>query len=268
MRERPTITGWVMAILTIAAVVSAGCSALVGGQRAPLHEASEPFSARRQSEDGAIVSWSGYVDGYQPGAEADFDIAVRNQTGKVWPGRYCLQLMDREPPRVVATMEQRPFTLQSGVGFSETVTVQLPEGIDEGAYGLSLAVRRPGGSMVDLVPIQIGQTDDELQATTQDDIDAALAACAPVQEAKKGIEPLVEQARADLARRLGIEVEEIEVQGTEEATFPDASLGVAEPDQAYAQVVTRGYIIRLMVRHETYKYHATGERVVLVTDGA
>jgi hypothetical protein len=33
--------------------------------------------------------------------------------------------------------------LESGVGFSDEVTIRLPEGLDEGTYGLSMAVRDP-----------------------------------------------------------------------------------------------------------------------------
>jgi hypothetical protein len=49
------------------------------------------------------------------------------------------------------------------------------------------------------------------------------------------------------------------------AEFPDASLGVPEPGKTYAQVVTPGYIVELLLEDgQTYEYHASGERVVLV----
>jgi hypothetical protein len=58
------------------------------------------------------------------------------------------------------------------------------------------------------------------------------------------------------------------VQDVKEAEFPDASLGVPEPDRAYAQVITPGYVIRLMADSEVYEYHGAGERVVLAGEGA
>ena len=154
---KTTSIGWTVLLLTITALLVAGCGASTGGPQAPTRAAREPFSARRESEDGAIVAWSGYK-AYEPGAETAFDIAIKNETAQTWHGRYCLQLLDGQLPRVNATLEQRAFTLEPGVGFSDTITVRFPEGLGEGAYGLSLAVRRPGGPMVDLVPIQIDET--------------------------------------------------------------------------------------------------------------
>ena len=59
------------------------------------------------------------------------------------------------------------------------VNRDFSEGLGEGAYGLSLVVRRPGGPMADLVPIQIGETDQVRRPTTQRDMDASLEACPP-----------------------------------------------------------------------------------------
>jgi len=173
-------------LLTITALLAAGCVAPTSGLQTPTREERERFSARRESEDGAIVACSGYTEGYKPGAEAEFDITIKNETDQTWLGRYCLQLLDRQWPKVIVTLEQRTFTLEPGVGFSDTITVRFPEGLSEGAYGLSLPVRRPGGSMVDLVPIQIGETDQVRRPTTQQDMDASLEACPPVEGANDG----------------------------------------------------------------------------------
>lgn len=267
-RRRTKFIGWTVVLLTVTALLAAGCGAPTGGPQTPTGEARQPFSARRESEDGAIVAWSGYTEGYAPGAEEAFDVTIKNETGEIWRGRYCLQLLDRQAPTVIATLEQRAFTLEPGVGFSDTISVRFPEGLDAGGYGLSLAVRRPGGSMVDLVPIQIGETDEERGPTTQQDMDASLEACPPVEEAEGGAEALVEMAKADLAQRLGISSPEnengIEVQSVEETEFPDASLGVPEPGKTYAQVITPGYVIKLAVAGQVYAYHGSGDRVVAV----
>ena len=76
--------------------------------------------------------------------------------------------------------------------------------------------------------------------------------------------PLVELARADLARRQGIDSGQVLVQRVEEASFPDASLGVPEPGQVYAQAVTPGVVIRLISGGQVYRYHGSGDRVVPV----
>jgi len=264
-RKETRFAGWIILLLTVMALLTAGCGTIAGESPTPTPKMREPFSARRESGDGAIVAWGGYTEGYAPGAEEAFDITIQNETGQLWHGRYCLQLLDQELPQVIATLEQREFTLEPGVGFSDIITVRLPEGLDAGAYGLSLAVRRSGGPMVDLVPIQVGETDQERPPTTQRDMDAALEACAPVADADPAAS-FVAQAKADLAGRLGIAVDQIAVQSVTPTEFPDASLGVPEPGQVYAQVITPGYIIKLTAEGQTYRYHAGDGRVVAAPD--
>lgn len=91
--------------------------------------------------------------------------------------------------------------------------------------------------------------------------------CSPSAAAAEGYgeaQPLVDTAKADLAERLGVGLDEIAVQGVEETEFADASLGVPEPGQMYAQVVTPGYVVRLAVDADEFVYHAAQDRVVLV----
>lgn len=80
-----------------------------------------------------------------------------------------------------------------------------------------------------------------------------------------GAETLVELARADLAERLA-ERSEIALLSVEDVEFPDASLGVPEPDKMYAQVITPGYVIRFGVGDKVYTYHGSGDRVVLAPE--
>jgi hypothetical protein len=75
-------------------------------------------------------------------------------------------------------------------------------------------------------------------------------------------EAIVEQARVDLAKRLDLALDEIEVRSVEERSFRDASLGVPEPGQMYAQMITPGYVVRLRAQGKGYEYHGSGERVV------
>jgi hypothetical protein len=62
--------------------------------------------------------------------------------------------------------------------------------------------------------------------------------------------------RADLARRLGIPADKIDVVEAREVTWPDASLGCPEPGMVYAQVLTHGVLIVLGHRGQAYRYHA------------
>jgi hypothetical protein len=265
--ERTVFIGWTVLLLIITSLVFTGCGVPAVGSPTTSPEEREWFSARRESWDGAIVVWSGYTEGYEPGAQAEFDITIQNETDQTWHGRYCLQLLDQQLPLVIATLESREFTLQPGVGFSDVINVQFPHELDEGAYGLSLPVRRSSGPMVDLVSIQIGVTDQERRPANQRDTDASLEACPPPVEASANpAAPLVALAKEDLVQRLGLGVDQIEVQSVTPADFPDASLGVPEPGQVYAQVITPGYVIELTVADQTYRYHASSERVVAVSD--
>jgi hypothetical protein len=93
-----------------------------------------------------------------------------------------------------------------------------------------------------------------------------LSDCSPA--AKRTVSPqqaIVEQAKADLAEKLGIRENEVAVDSVEETTFPDASLGAPQPGQSYAQVVTPGYVIKLVAGDTVYEYHATDVRVLLVS---
>jgi hypothetical protein len=75
---------------------------------------------------------------------------------------------------------------------------------------------------------------------------------------------LVDEAVFDLMRHLDVGANEINVRGIEPTEFQDASLGVPEPGETYAQVITPGFVIRLEVKGQLYTYHAAADRVVRV----
>src|SRR5690349_12842844 len=51
---------------------------------------------------------------------------------------------------------------------------------------------------------------------------------------------LVEQAKADLVKRLGVDAAAIKVISSAEVTWPDGSLGCPEPGMRYAQMLVNG----------------------------
>lgn len=68
---------------------------------------------------------------------------------------------------------------------------------------------------------------------------------------------VVDAAKRDLAQRLGIKEQTIELVGqVEEVTWPDASLGCPEPGKMYAQVLTPGHKLTLRSGGKLYEYHA------------
>ncbi len=252
-----TIALWGVLII---AILTAGCRIQLPGRAIPTAAARNSFRARSESEDGAVVSWSGYKDGYQPGENASFEITILNQTENTWQGRLCLNLLSGDSAAVLNTLLEREIDLPPGAGFADTVSVQLPGSLQPGPYGLSLVVRRPAGPMVELTTIQVGETQETRQPPTSLDTQASLDACPPEDPENQ----LVEMAREDLADKLDLDVEEIEVLSVEPEDFPDASLGVPEAGKDYIQVITPGYVIELSADAERYRYHAGNGRVVFV----
>ena len=71
-----------------------------------------------------------------------------------------------------------------------------------------------------------------------------------------GMQALIEKAKADLAQRLSIAASQINVVEAKEIFWPDSSLGCPQPGNAYSQIVTAGYLIRLKANGSEFEYHA------------
>jgi hypothetical protein len=78
--------------------------------------------------------------------------------------------------------------------------------------------------------------------------------------------PLVAQAKEDLAARLGIQTSEIELLKYEEVVWPDSSLGCPQPGMEYLQVPMDGALIRLSTGGQVYDYHSGGSRGVFLCE--
>lgn len=70
----------------------------------------------------------------------------------------------------------------------------------------------------------------------------------------------IEQAKADLAARLGVQPGQITVVSSEEVTWPDGSLGCPQPGMNYTQALVNGTRIVLAADGKQYHYHAGGRR--------
>jgi hypothetical protein len=68
--------------------------------------------------------------------------------------------------------------------------------------------------------------------------------------------PIVAPAKADLARRLGVEPDDLKVVSAEEVTWPDGSLGCPEPGMSYTQALIDGSKVVLGYDDRVYVYHA------------
>lgn len=71
---------------------------------------------------------------------------------------------------------------------------------------------------------------------------------------------LVTQAKEDLAERLSIAVDQIQLVEFKAVVWPDASLGCPRPGMAYIQVPQDGALIRLKADGKVYEYHSGGAR--------
>ncbi len=77
-------------------------------------------------------------------------------------------------------------------------------------------------------------------------------------EAPAAVSPLRRMAAPaidDLAARLGVPAEDVEVVEAAEMEWPDASLGCPAPGFSYAQVLTDGMKVTLQVGDTIYAYH-------------
>ena len=71
-----------------------------------------------------------------------------------------------------------------------------------------------------------------------------------------GLKGLIEEAKADLAQRLSVPINDINLEEAKAVVWPDASLGCPQPGMAYTQVLSPGYLIRLNYDNQDFEYHA------------
>jgi len=93
------------------------------------------------------------------------------------------------------------------------------------------------------------------------DASAARESKLPSTSAVAGLK-LAEQARADLARKLGVEKDAVTINFFRPAEWPDASLGCPAEGQMYAQQLTKGFTIELASAGKNYEYHSDMNHVV------
>ena len=78
-----------------------------------------------------------------------------------------------------------------------------------------------------------------------------------------GLQGLIELAKQDLAQRLSIATDQIKLVEATEVEWSDSSLGCPQPEIAYLQVVTPGYLILLDAGNKEYEYHASRDTYVI-----
>jgi hypothetical protein len=73
-----------------------------------------------------------------------------------------------------------------------------------------------------------------------------------------GLSSLVSKAMGDLAQRLGIDPDQIDLVELKPVVWPDGSLGCPQPGMEYTQVPVEGLLIRLQAGGRVYEYHSGG----------
>jgi hypothetical protein len=82
----------------------------------------------------------------------------------------------------------------------------------------------------------------------------------PVSQDDSHAQPQVTQAKQDLAGRLNLSLDEIELVEFAAVIWPDASLGCPQQGMLYAQVLQEGARIVLRAGDTLYAYHSGGAR--------
>ena len=70
-----------------------------------------------------------------------------------------------------------------------------------------------------------------------------------------GMQALIDAATTDLAKRLSVTRDAIEVVSAQSVVWPDRSLGCPQPGMIYPQVLSEGFRIELRVKGQVYSYH-------------
>jgi len=74
------------------------------------------------------------------------------------------------------------------------------------------------------------------------------------------IRDLMQTAKKDLARRLGVAPTEISISRIESVTWPDTALGCPVPEQDYGESKVRGFRITLDHNGQSFSYHTDQKR--------
>ncbi|HEY3079378.1 MAG TPA: hypothetical protein VGM69_05675 [Chloroflexota bacterium] len=74
------------------------------------------------------------------------------------------------------------------------------------------------------------------------------------------LQRVIELARADLAARLSVSADQVELVEAQSVVWPDRSLGCPQPGMVYPQVPQDGLLIRFRVAGRIYQYHGGGNR--------
>lgn len=79
----------------------------------------------------------------------------------------------------------------------------------------------------------------------------------PKAEVDTTLQPLIDQAEADLVKQKQVDATDVVVVQAERVTWRSGALGCPMPDRGYTMVLTPGVLIRLRAGGTIYEYHST-----------
>ncbi len=79
----------------------------------------------------------------------------------------------------------------------------------------------------------------------------------PPSSVQSGLDSLIEAIKEDLAQRLSVDVEHIDLAEVKSVVWPDGSLGCPRPGMMYTQAQVPGYRLVLLYEDREFHYHAS-----------
>jgi hypothetical protein len=84
--------------------------------------------------------------------------------------------------------------------------------------------------------------------------------------ADSGLQNLIDRTKEDLAGRLALAVDAIEVAELTEVEWSDSSLDCPQPEMSYLPVITPGYRIVLRANGQAYEYHSNRDTYFILCE--
>ena len=166
-----------------------------------------------------------------------------------------------------------------GVGATTTSEVSMIEPTSEPTDEGSAAEPTTGSSAASDQPDEPPTTADTTQLSLPDDVVDTTPDRTPVTPPAgatetvydvgtidAGLTPYITMAVDDLATRLGVATDAVEILTAVIVVWPNSALGCPEPDRSYLQVITDGAVIELGVDGVVYRYHSGGSQTPFLCD--
>lgn len=72
-----------------------------------------------------------------------------------------MRLLEPRPSSVVIPLAEQEFSVKSDGAFSQDVRIELPADLTPGIHGLAVVVHEPPGPIVNVIPVQVGESGSE-----------------------------------------------------------------------------------------------------------